>query len=75
MLLASASYVTILQKQLPMKSVVFRAVVPLLASKPIDEVDSRSSMKFTLFLREHGVAKLASLLAMAVALPSSVLRR
>jgi hypothetical protein len=74
MLLASASYVTILQKQLPMKSVVFRAVVPLLASKPIDEVDSRSSMKFTL-LREHGVAKLASLLAMAVALPSSVLRR
>jgi hypothetical protein len=74
MLLASASYVTILQKQLSMKSVVLRAVVPLLALKPIDEVASMLSMKMTL-LREHGVAKLASILAMAVALLSFVLRR
>ncbi|KAL7511730.1 hypothetical protein ACHAXN_008690 [Cyclotella atomus] len=73
MLFASASYVTMLQK-LSIKSVVLRAVVPLLVLKPIDEVAGRLSMKMTL-LREHGVAKLASFLAICVPLLSVALRR
>ena len=72
MLVLSASY-ALLEKQLTMKWIAARAVLPLLVLKPIGAVVDRFSLKKA-WLRENGVIKLAASLTMLVSLVTFLLR-
>lgn len=73
MLVASTSYV-LMCRQVTVKMVAIRGLVPLLALKPIDAVVGRISLRLN-WLRENGVSKLAAVLGVVVSLISFLVRR
>lgn len=73
MIVASLSYSMVL-KQVTVRSVAMKAVLALLALKPIDAIVRRTSSRYAM-LKEFGVTKLAAILAVLVSLMSLVVRR